>query len=130
MRTIHLEGGLSGPNVKKSATSKEHGTHLGKRLSKLVRDNRWVDVMVPVTWGRHWVLLILNFEERKAHLVYFSQGTAKEPLDLLMELALKLVEVAIKESVKSVLGFWHGEEGFISTWEWTKTMCVTKHEDK
>ena len=47
-----------------------------------------------------------------------------------MELALKLVEVAIKESVKSVLGFWHGEEGFISTWEWTKTMCVTKLEDK
>ena len=47
-----------------------------------------------------------------------------------MELALKLVEVAIKESVKSILGLWHGEEAYIRTWEWTKTMCVTKLEDK
>ena len=72
MRAIHLEGGLNGTNVKKSASSKEHGAHIGKRLNRLVRDDRWVDVMVPVTWGRHWVLLILNFEERKAHLVCFS----------------------------------------------------------
>jgi hypothetical protein len=130
MRAIRIEEKLTGPNVKKSASSKEHGTHLGKRLNKLVRDSRWVDVMVPITWSRHWTLLILNFEERKAHLVCFSQDTAKEPLDLLMELALKLVEVAIKESVKSILGLWHGEESYIGTWEWTKTMCVTKLEDK
>ena len=72
MRAIHLEGGLNGLNVKKSAASDGHGRHIGKRLNRLVRDDRWVDVMVPVTWGRHWVLLILNFEERKAHLVCFS----------------------------------------------------------
>ena len=72
MRAIRIEEKLTGPNVKKSASSKEHGTHIGKRLNKLVRDDRWVDVMVPVTWGRHWVLLILNFEERKIHLVCFS----------------------------------------------------------
>ena len=72
MRAIHIEGVLNGRNVRKSMSLTNLGRHIGKRLSKLVRGDRWVDVMVPITWGRHWVLMILDFETRKALLVCYS----------------------------------------------------------
>jgi hypothetical protein len=51
-------------------------------------------------------------------------------VDILQELALVLVENAIKEGVKSVLGIWHEEAKLIKTWVWSKTTCVTKSQDK
>ena len=51
-------------------------------------------------------------------------------MDILQELALVLVENAIKEGVKSVLGIWHEEAKLIKTWVWSKTTCVTKSQDK
>ena len=51
-------------------------------------------------------------------------------MDILQELALVLVETAIKEGVRSVLGIWHEEAKLIRTWVWSKTMCVTQSQDK
>ena len=51
-------------------------------------------------------------------------------MGILQEFALVLVETAIKEGVRSVLGIWHEEAKLIKTWVWFKTMCVTQSQDK
>jgi hypothetical protein len=81
--------------------------------------------MVPITWERHWVLMILNFEKRKVCWCASAKALLKSQWISLIELALVLVEVSIKEGVRSELGIWHEEENLIKTWEWSKTTCVT-----
>ena len=51
-------------------------------------------------------------------------------MDNFQDLALVLVETAVKEGVRSVLGIWHEEAKLIRTWVWSKTICVTQSQDK
>jgi hypothetical protein len=49
---------------------------IGKRLGKNFNYDVFSDVILPVTFNQHWVLLILNFEKRMTTVVYFKRETS------------------------------------------------------
>ena len=99
LRAVHLHGGLTKPNVDKAIKERDFETHISGRLVEMKLADRWCDVMIPINFGKHWVLLILNFEKRKMMVVYYYKEVAKEALDTLLDFALILVKESVKAGV-------------------------------
>ena len=62
----------------------------------------FADIIVPITFGGHWVLLACNFEKRQVTILYFKESTNKKPLGLLIAMGNELWETGCKMGLKCI----------------------------
>jgi hypothetical protein len=77
---------------------------IGKRLGKNFNYNVFSDIILPVTFEKHWVILILNFETRTTTVVYFKRETGTKPLELFTRVGLAIWRAGCKGGLKSLGG--------------------------
>jgi len=49
--------------------------NIRNRLSGTFNFKEFADIVLPVTFGGHWVLLACNFEQRCITVLYFKEST-------------------------------------------------------
>ena len=66
---------LSMEKVDRMITTGKWGTEIAKRVGDDFQYGEYADIILPLTFGDHWVLLICNYEARAVTVVYFKRET-------------------------------------------------------
>ena len=74
LKTYGLEK-LSADKVDRMIATGKWGTEIAKRVGDNFQYGEYADIILPLTFGDHWVMLICNYEARTVTIVYFKRET-------------------------------------------------------
>jgi hypothetical protein len=72
------------------------------KLGSAFNFKEFADIIVPITFGGHWVILACNFEKRCVTILYFKESTGKKQLGLLIAMGSILWETGCKMGLKCI----------------------------
>ena len=74
LKTYGLEK-LSADKVDRMIATGKWGTEIAKRVGENFQYGEYADIILPLTFGDHWVMLVCNYEARSVTIVYFKRET-------------------------------------------------------
>jgi hypothetical protein len=101
----HLMMVLSEEKVKTFLAKKEWEKELASRVDPLNFDfTVYADLVLPIQFENHWVMLVCNYEKREVTIVYFKESTGKKKLHLLDSVCSELWKSGAQGGLRSFAG--------------------------
>lgn len=75
LKTMWLNQGLDAECVKRAVQQFRFEEDIRGRIDDNFKLNQWCDIVLPINFMRHWVLLICNYEKRELTVAYFMKET-------------------------------------------------------
>lgn len=58
--------------------------------------DQWCDIIIPINFFRHWVIMVCNYEKRELAVAYFMKDTSVGNLNLLYDIGSAIRREGIK----------------------------------
>ena len=104
---------LSEEKVKTFLAKKEWEKELASRVDPLNFDFKvYADLVLPLQFENHWVMLVCNYEKREVTIVYFKESTGKKKLQFLDSVCSELWKSGAQGGLRSLAGAYLLESKF------------------
>jgi hypothetical protein len=120
---------LSADKVDRMIATGKWSAEIAKRVGDNFQYGEYADIILPLTFGDHWVLLICNYEARAVTVVYFKRETQEQRLDFLVKLGTAVWKAGCKGGLECKAQIYNEEKKFMKEWTTSYLPCCKRNPE-